>query len=167
MLALPAKPADCLAQVIAPALGILAPAMDSPEARVLLLAIAGQESGLLTRRQPGGPALGLWQFETGGVRGVLRHNASADAVIALCANRRCSPITVMQIYNSLEFDDLLACGIARLLLYTDAAPLPEIGDSDAAWNYYKRNWRPGAPRPAAWGFNYSNALKAQQLSDAA
>lgn len=160
MLALPATPADCLAQVIAPALGLLASKMDAREARVLLLAIAGQESGFLTRQQVGGPAHGLWQFEENGVRAVFRYRTTGDAALALCDLRAVRPLNIAVVYNALLTDDLLACGIARLLLYSDPAPLPEMGDSELAWNYYLRNWRPGAPHPMSWGFNYKRALEA-------
>jgi hypothetical protein len=78
------KRADIL-PILDAALAGLPASMDSPQARVLLIAIALQESRLTHRDQivkgkkPGvkGPALGLWQFEKGGgVRGVLRHPAS-------------------------------------------------------------------------------------------
>ncbi len=42
--------------------------------------------------------------------------------------------------------DLHETGVfARLLLWTDAKPLPAIGDEQGAWDYYLRNWRPGKP----------------------
>ena len=53
------------------AFALLPPAMDTPDARVLLLAIGLQESKFSHRLQIGGPARGYWQFEQGGgVRGV-------------------------------------------------------------------------------------------------
>jgi len=160
VLALPATPADCLAQAIVPALGLLPAGRDTREARVLLLAIALQESGLRTRQQMGGPAHGLWQFETAGVRGVLHHQATGDGVIVLCARRGVSPITAQNIWQSLLADDVLAAGIARLLLYSDPVPLPALGDVVTAWAYYVRTWRPGVPRPEDWPANYAAALHA-------
>ena len=71
------------------------------------------------------------------------------------------------VYAALLIDDVLAAGIARLLLWTDPAPLPELGDVDAGWNYYDRNWRPGAPRPEAWPYNYSIARNAVTSAEAA
>ena len=64
------KPQLFLTSVIRPGLAVLADAtalrVDSPEAEVLLLAIATQESALRHRTQVGGPARGYWQFERGG-----------------------------------------------------------------------------------------------------
>ena len=58
----------------------------------MLLAIGLQESRLTHRRQIGGPARGLWQFERGGgVAGVLRHAASRDHALSVCDARRVAP----------------------------------------------------------------------------
>jgi hypothetical protein len=158
-LPLPISPADALAHIIEPALRLLPPALTSDESRLLVLANCLQESGLRTRVQDaGGPARGLAQFERGGaVVGVLQHPATYDLARALCAVRGV-PATSYSVYTSLAGDDLLAAGFARLLLYTDPAPLPPLGAADAAWAYYKRNWRPGKPRPADWPDNYATAL---------
>ena len=160
-LPLPITPADALSQIVRPALALLPPNLDTRRARVLLVAIALQESGLAAREQAGGPARGLWQFERGvgsaGVNGVLTHPASAALLRALCAVRGV-PATSYAIYMSIGGDDLLACGLARLLLLTDPAPMPALGDADAAWHCYVRNWRPGKPRPDAWPTHYNAAL---------
>ncbi len=53
-------PAEALASAVVPALSLLPGKMDTPEARVMLLAIGLQESHLTFRRQrPTGPARGL------------------------------------------------------------------------------------------------------------
>lgn len=161
MLPLPMTPAECLAGVLEPTFHELLPCkFDSPEARVLLLAIAGQESNLAYRKQVGGPAMGLFQFEQGGgVRGVLNHPASRLYARAVCLHRAVAP-TERDLYMALSHDDMLAAAMARLLLWTDADPLPAIGQQDAAWRYYERNWRPGKPHPDAWGKHYRDAVKA-------
>lgn len=145
MLQLPATPAQVLAQVIVPTFQHLLPGkFDSAPARVQLLAIAMQESELRTRRQDGGPARSLWQFEQGGgIHGVLTHPASSIWAKAVCLHRAVAP-TEGDVYAAFLVDDLLACAFARLLLWTDAAALPALGDADGAWAYYQRNWRPGA-----------------------
>src|SRR3546814_6857126 len=51
----------------------------------MLLAIGLQESRFLHRAQIGGPARGYWQFERGGVHGVLSHHASKAEAGKLCA----------------------------------------------------------------------------------
>lgn len=133
---------------------------DGRQARVLLLGIGLQESGFLTRRQDGGPARSYWQFEQGGgIRGVLTHPASSIWAKAVCLHRAVAP-TESDVYAAFLVDDLLACAFARLLLWTDAAPLPALGDAENAWKYYLRNWRPGKPRPDDWAANYAAALDA-------
>lgn len=134
---------------VAPALGLLPEQMDSQRARVQMLATAGQEANFEHRRQIGGPARGLWQFEKGtrasrgGVWGVYLHPASRKYLEALCRARsvRFDPDAI---YPALEYDDVLAAGVARLLLWTDPASLPDVGDVEAAWQLYLRTWRPGA-----------------------
>lgn len=133
---------------------------ESKKAEVLMLAIAFQESALKHRQQVGGPAHGLYQFEKGGgVRGVLRHHSSRPHAEKLCE----SLLYITNedaVYQALIHNDVLASGFARLLLYTDPAPLPDLGDADAAWGYYQRNWRPGKPHPERWKDNYTAALAA-------
>src|SRR5262245_34653406 len=53
----------------------------SDEARVIMMAIAGQEGNWQYRQQIGGPAHSFWQFEEyGGVQGVLTHSASSGHI---------------------------------------------------------------------------------------
>ncbi|MFY2570193.1 hypothetical protein [Achromobacter ruhlandii] len=147
---------------INPALALLPAGMDTPGARVMLLAIGLQESRFVHRRQIGGPARGFWQFEKGtrasrgGVWGVYLHQASKDRLAALCKARSvtCDPDAI---YAALEYDDVLAAGVARLLLWTDPKALPAIGDADAAWALYLRTWRPGTPHPHTWPDLYRQA----------
>jgi len=148
------KRADILS-ILDAALAELPKSMDTPAARVQLIAIALQESRLTTRDQivkgkkPGvkGPALGLWQFELGGgVKGVLSHPASA-----LHANHLVFTSTSREVWLRLETDDKLAAQFARLLLLTDPRPFPKRGDAAGGWNYYVRNWRPGKPHAGTWG----------------
>jgi hypothetical protein len=132
--------------------------LDTPEARVMLLAISGQEAKWTYRRQIGGPARGLWQFEkNGGVKGVLNHPSTDDMAVGVCGVRGVYP-SEQEVYPALETDDLLACAFARLLLYTDPKPLPKIGSAIMAWDYYLRTWHPGKPHPDAWCDNYSTAV---------
>lgn len=149
--------------VLEPGLSFLASVTGMPSddrERVLLLAIAGQESGLASRRQIGGPARSFWQFERGGgVRGVLNHPASAHRIVQLCAALEI-PADEATVYEALAWSDHLAVAMARLLLWTDAAPLPAVGDEAAGWSYYARNWRPGKPRPDAWAARYQAAVAA-------
>lgn len=150
---------------IEPALALLPAKMGSAAARVMLLAIGMQESRFVHRRQIGGPARGFWQFEKGtrasrgGVWGVSLHAASKDHLAALCKARSVA-FDPDAIYAALEYDDVLAAGVARLLLWTDPKALPAIGDADAAWALYLRTWRPGKPHPETWPAMYPQALAA-------
>lgn len=145
LLPLPIAPVDALHQIIRPALRLLPGVMDSPSANVQLLATGLQESELNARVQRGnGPARGLYQAERGGsVAGVLGSKSTAAYARALCATRGV-PATSYSVWLALAGDDVLATGIARLTLWADPNPLPELGDVDVAWQCYLRNWRPGA-----------------------
>lgn len=141
---------------------MLPPQMDSPEARIQLVATALQESGpaLEDRLQIGGPAKGLWMFELGGgVYGVLTNVLTSAFASAIC-NALSVIISFKVIYDALPNNDVLAAAFARLLLWSDPAPLPEIGATQRAWDYYRRNWRPGRPHPELWPANYERAREA-------
>ena len=151
-----------ISSAIAPALSLLPGRMDTPAAHVMLLAIGLQESRFVHRRQIGGPARGFWQFEKGsrasrgGVWGVYLHPSSKDHLAALCKARSvaCDPDAI---YAALEYDDVLAAGVARLLLWTDPKALPPVGDADAGLALYLRTWRPGRPHPQTWPDLYRQA----------
>ncbi len=137
--------------------------MASDKATVELLAIGLQESRFDHRYQVvkgggKGPARGFWQFEKGGVQGVHKHRSSHEPLRLLC-HERDVPFDVVPIWAALETDDVLAAGVARLLLYTDPKPLPDLGAVQQAWDYYKRNWRPGKPHRQTWDALYAMALE--------
>jgi len=157
------SPAEYLTDVIPAALALLPPQMDTQEARAMLIAIALQESRLTYRKQIGGPARGLHQFETGGVRAVLRHAATeahARSVIDALGYPPCDPLSqadVAALHANFTVDDLLDCAFARLLLYADARPMPPAGAHDLAWDIYIFGWRPGKPHRQTWNDFYDEA----------
>lgn len=161
--------AAVLVSAIGGALALLPAPLDTPAARVLLLAITNQEDPRQQRRQsPAGPARGLWQFEQGGgVVGVLRHAASRELALQVCDARGVRALA-RDVYTHLERDDVLAAAFARLLLWTDPSPLPKVGDVEGAWQLYLRTWRPGAfdrdpdGLRRRWSVNYARALEAYQ-----
>lgn len=136
--------------------------MDTPAACVMLLAIGLQESRFVHRRQIGGPARGFWQFEKGsrasrgGVWGVCLYPACKDHLTVLCEAHSvaCDPDAI---YTALEYDDVLAAGVARLLLWTDPKALPQVGNTEATWSLYLRTWWPGKPKPDSWPGLYRRA----------
>lgn len=146
-------------------LRLLPKSMDAVKARVLMTAIGLQESRFDHSDQLEkdgtntvlGPALGFWQFERGGgVKGVMEHPASKNYARDVCAqlgidwDRRI-------IWEALKDSPALASVFARLLLYTDPRPLPELHDVDGAWDYYVRNWRPGRPHRSTWSALHERA----------
>lgn len=157
LLPLPLTPADLLNKVVRPALTNLPEAMRSERALVMLVAICGQESNLayrwqvidLNRPEVRGPARGLPQFELGkkgtgaGVWGVFEHAASKFWLAQVCKAYGVE-FAPRAIWLAMESNDELAVCVARLLLFTDPKPLPPIPDKKAAFQYYLRNWRPGA-----------------------
>lgn len=133
--------------------------MDSPAARTVLAAIGFQESdGYKVRRQYGnGPAAGFWQFERGGIKGVMLHKASARLALEVCEKRHID-FNSEKIWEALQIDDVLAAVFARLLMFTDPYPLPDTADE--AWDMYaKRLWRPGKPHPDKWPVSWKFGLE--------
>lgn len=184
MLRTPATPASLLRDVIVPALAQMPATYDSNRARCMLTAIGFQEGeALLASSKPNllrrqgahvdqlGPARGFWQFELPGVREVLTHYATDDTA-AMLVNAAKAPRESRALHVFLErpTSDLLACQLARLLLFTDPAPLPDtkLGEEAVAFGYYLRRWRPGAastPEGRAkcarrWTQNWRRAVEA-------
>lgn len=144
---------------IGPALALLPSKMASDKAEVMLLAIGLQESRMTHRRQIGGPAKSLLQFESGGgVKGVMNHPASRPYAMPLC-DYLGHEFDRDTIFRAMEFNDVLAFGFGRLLLYTDPKPLPDVGDAQGAWDLYMRVWRPGKPHRESWDGLYDIAMK--------
>lgn len=148
--------------VLTPALELLPARMDGPQARVMLLATGLQEARFAHRRQIRGPARGLWQFEDGprsALAGLLTLPTTEGHMRSLCAARNVDPDRTA-IYRQLEHDDVLAAGVARLLLWSDPKPLPPVPDASAGWALYLRTWRPGKPHPGTWPALYARAVAA-------
>lgn len=138
--------------IIIPALDLLGARFRGAPAERMLIAIALQESGLRHRVQVGGPARGLWQFESGGgVKGVLSHSATRAHANRICASLLYHPDQDV-VYDALADNDILAACFARLLLFSDPYAIPETEHD--AWQCYARTWRPGKPHPDRWGENW-------------
>ncbi|MEN4917587.1 hypothetical protein ABE485_02860 [Achromobacter spanius] len=157
---------EIVASGIDPALALLPANMDTPEARIQLLATGLQESRFEHRRQlvgspprPTGPAKSFWQAEQGGgmVHGVRLH-AATRAAAAHLYQARGVPARDAAIWDAIEHDDVLAAGLARLLLWSDPGRLPAVGDEQGAWNLYLRTWRPGKPHAQTWPGLYARAV---------
>lgn len=151
---------------IDPALQLLPSRMDGPQARVMLLAIGLQESRFSYRFQivkgrPGikGPAKSFWQFEEPTVGLVLRNPVTARHANMLCSHFGLAS-RQRDVHWAMEENDVLAAAMARLLLWADAKPLPDLGDVEGAWTMYAdRAWRPGKPHRHTWDAFYMQALE--------
>ena len=158
-------------QAITAAFNMLPVKMSGQKARVILLAIQLQEDPELLRVQKGcGAARGIFQFEKGGgCKGVLNHPATKREAERVCEQRQVIP-TPDDAWANLESDDVLAAVFARLLLWTDPAKLPAIGEVRHAFDLYIRTWRPGAwfrgteakkmALYTKWQLNYAKAMDA-------
>lgn len=144
--------------VIPAALSLLPRELTSPGARAMLIAMGLQESRFQHRRQVKGPARGFWQFEQGGVSGVLTHPASS-AMARDFAHALRYPVETEAIHTALEHNDVLACGFARLLLWTLPDTLPEPTEPIDGWSQYLNAWRPGKPHEATWAAFFQEGWK--------
>ena len=144
--------------ILPAALSILPPRMDTPDARRMVLAIGLQESRFEHRRQISGPARGFFQFEHGGVIGLIRHQATQPhlqaAVLSLKYDAEMASDDI-GLHAAIEHNDILACVLARLNLWWLPAPLATTQDD--GWNQYVSAWRPGRPHPESWGTCWAQA----------
>lgn len=134
----------------------------SREARIMLLAIPGQESLWENVQQGGnGPGRGFYQIEPPTCGLILRNSACTAEVRRLCLGLNV-PLSGDAIYAALLSMPKLQVGMSRCDLWCDPRPLPAYGDARGAWLYYKSTWHPGLPHPALWDGLYAQAMKADQ-----
>lgn len=157
------SPENFFSRIVEPCLQYMAasPSIAVPvtaAGRLLTMTIAGQESAWAHRRQIGGPARGYWQFEKmGGVAEVMQKTPRQLQTVCTALD---IPYERDVIFEAMAWCDALACTMARLLLWQDPAPLPAVGDKEGAWQYYLRNWRPGAPHRGTWDARHDQAVAA-------
>lgn len=146
--------------VLPAALGLLPGKLDTLEARAMLLAIGLQESEFAARVQGGGgPAHGYWQFEKmGGVKAVLT-NAGTLAMLAPALHVLNYKPDIAEIYAAISHNDILACCVARVYLWTSPGALPSMTQEDKGWHQYVTTWRPGKPHPQTWPRNFTEAWR--------
>ena len=102
-------------------------------------------------------ARSFFMFEHGGVSGVLEHPASGPTLKAFCISLEIPPL-LDTIYEAIAYNDALAYACARLLLWTDPHPLPEIGDTASSMAMYVNLWRPGKFSAERWTARFAEAL---------
>jgi hypothetical protein len=154
-------PAEFLATIIVPAASLLPSQYDTREARCLLLAIAGQESGWDQRLpEPGSPlskGRGYWRCtKIGAVLAVLTRDVTQPLIIHVCAVRKLWPGRD-HVHAAIGVDDELACCVARLALSLDGRALPAIGERYLAWALYRDVWRSSTTKLETWEERYEAA----------
>lgn len=159
------SPGDVIDLAIRPALRLLPQRMTSRSAVAMLVAIGLQESRFTHRRQITstghfGPARGWWQFEAGGVRGVVTHAATRDLADAVATRLGYRTATYGDLHLAIQHNDVLAAAFARLNLWWLPAPLPGPEDAEEGWRQYIEAWRPGKPHRHAWDGFYREAWSA-------
>ena len=144
------------------AAALLPQKLDTQAAWAMLYAIAQQESRLDERRQIGGPARSFWQFELGGIKGVLNHKASQPLIRSVLDRLDYSYEPIVS-YAAIEHNDVLAFAYARCLLWVNPGPLPERDNPQGGWDQYVFGWRPGKPHRETWDEFYKKAWQASDL----
>ena len=149
---------EVLLKVVRPSLkelGLLKPALDNPDAELLLMAIGEHESlgwkhPVQVVKQAGvliyAPhiARGWWQCEkTGAVDGVMKHRATAAMAQTICAQHRIE-FDRNDIHDALAWEAHFAAKWARLNLWWLPRKLPAPGATHEALEQYVEAWRPGA-----------------------
>lgn len=151
-------------------LALLPVTLRTAQAKILLYATSRQENPKRLPKQVGGPAVGDYQFESGGgVRGVLEHSSTSALAASVCKARGIAVLR-LTVYEALQHDPVLAAAFARLFYYTDPGRIPAVGDEQGAWDVYLRTWRPGAFKRqpeelrAKWSKSYNDAMVAYGLA---
>lgn len=143
--------------VLPAAFDVLPAAWRTLEAEAMLLAIGLQESRFTFRRQIGGPARGFWQFELGGVKGIMQHAATMQPIADALEALRFGTLRPEELHAVLETNDTLAAVCARCLLYTLPKEMPARDQPRLGWNLYIDGWRPGRPHLDTWVGNFVDA----------
>lgn len=140
------------------AFAMLPTKMDTAAARHQLAAIGYQESKYATRVQyGGGPANSYWQFEKGGgVKGVMNFGGEVTRLAKAVCQARDVEWDRQAVWEAMATDDVLGAAFTRLLMYTDAAPVPT--NMQDGWAMYLRTWRPGKPHPDVWVDSWAFAV---------
>lgn len=133
-------------------------ALDTPEARAFVLAIGLQESEFRDRVQRPykigwrpGPARGFWQFERGGgaCTGLLALERTRPLVERVCEVLHYD-VDPQALWEGAQHNDVLACALARLLVFSLPHRLPTRDERELAWEQYLEAWKPGRPHPEKW-----------------
>lgn len=159
-LSTPSTMTDLMEYIIPAAYRVLPEPMRSDRASAMLITAGLQETKFLRRRQMlKGPARGLWQFEKNGLFGIFQHPRSRPHLENLAKSLRYPSLAYVEENGLLlvEHNDILACALARLLLWTDLDKLPSREQPGLGWEIYYRTWHPGRPHYETWTTYFEEA----------
>lgn len=161
------RPSTLLTAFIRPTLKHLAikePSIDSPAARQIMLAIAGQESacGRYFAQLGDGPARGIWQVEPATHRDLQNNYLKYRLAFWQHLNKLLPDVVLTDPLLSCQ---LYSCGVARLCLYRQPDPMPALGDKNGMWQLYKKyfNSHLGAATKAEWDHNWEKYVEGVEL----
>ena len=89
-----------------------------------------------------GAAYGFWSTTAQSDLLYLASLLESDQRVAVDTVHKYAAATSAIVADDVCRGDVLAAGLARLLLWTDPSRLPRLGDADGAWQLYVRTWRP-------------------------
>lgn len=136
--------------------------LDTPEARVAMMATAGYESNWTDRaQQPSRIALGFWMNQENAVRLLQQSPFGRDLGNACRALAIPFPGPAL-IHAASEWNDAIAYFIARGLAWCDPHPLAAIGDEEGAWQGYLRAQNPDVRNRARWSRVYQAAASVNE-----
>lgn len=94
-----------------------------------------------------------WQFELAGVLAIARHEKARAVLGELETGLDWAVrITPERVWERSAWDPVLACRLARALLWTVPDPLPPAtpDGEEEGWRQYLAAWRPGRPSRDRW-----------------
>jgi len=147
--------------IIRPVLKHLGRKYGSKEAENMLLIIGETESGFSLRKrlpytqvQIGQGAAGLWQFELDGGCAEFEFSEKLTHFRRIAAELRYPTVREETHQAIMAGADILACIMARAILWLEPEPLPDFKDVDEMYRQYLSIWQPGKPNRERFNLAY-------------
>lgn len=161
-LAPPLTPAQYLG-IVSATYAKFGPKYSAPEAQLMCVATALQETRLQTRVQTNGPARGFTQTQENSIADV-KNNPASKVLFCKWCDILGIPYDPTRIYGRLTSRDDVDAAMFRLRLWCEPKPIPAIGDMTGAWLAYCDVQRPGKPDLSRWEQVYPQALATLQAA---
>lgn len=166
---IPMRPQILLDYFIVPALTHLAqvkPKIDSPAARQFMLAVAAQESrcGEYFKQLGDGPAQGIWQVEPATLHDLHINYLSYESQLD---RHLFALLPMVDITDPMISCPLYNCGVARLCIYRQPCPMPELNDREGMFQVYKTYYNSvrGAATISEWRDNWKRYVESAKVSE--